>query len=150
MWANCREFNVKPSVTYYCALRFQIFVLFSKQCIEMRQTCNSFLYISTKWVTHLPTSSFYAIWTYSAGIHISLQSLWDRKSFPVLAAVKDSLCWLLWILVFILRCEGTDSHWNYEPLESRLSHYVVFYLLTHWTYNCVTKMTKINGCSSIQ
>jgi len=30
--------------------------------------------------------------------------LWDRKSFPVLVAVKDGLCWLLWILVFMLRC----------------------------------------------
>lgn len=63
-----------------------------------------------------------------------------HNTFQVFAAVKDSLCWLLWIFVFLFRCARKDSHSNCRPLASRLSYYVPFYPLTHWTWCCVPGM----------
>jgi len=42
----------------------------------------------------------------------------------------------------MLRCKGKDSHWNDEPLESRLSHYVIF--LPTYTVRVQLRLTNMD------
>lgn len=116
-------------------------------------TLHSRLLISVKWVMSFSTSSMHPTGMVTCEGILCLPSdseVRRQNTFRVCAAVKDSLCWLLWIFVFLFQCARKDSHSNYGPLASCLSHYVIFYLLTHWTRSCVPRIwNKTYGCTHI-